>query len=222
MEGNDPAAFRTGLDALWDTGFSSLADQPALENEFSESILTQYGSAGASSSDSNPVQECIDAGTGEVVGEYSLPVNRSVFDQRPQYLSNPHHGTNPAVDIGVPTGVPVYSVTDGTVTGGPVGGNCGIGVQVTTDDGVSLVYCHGTNGGSVEGARVGDRVSAGQYIMSSGNTGRSTGPHLHLGIRVNGTLVCPQPLLQAIYNRQPADIRTLPSSGCNSGEILNI
>ena len=59
-------------------------------------------------------------------------------------------------------------------------------------------------------------VAAGTQILSSGNTGRSSGPHLHLQIRTaDGVLRCPQPLLRSLRDQQAGvDLRTLPTTGC--------
>jgi murein DD-endopeptidase MepM/ murein hydrolase activator NlpD len=62
----------------------------------------------------------------------------------------------------------------------------------------------------------GQAITAGQPIGLTGNTGHSSGPHLHYGIRnPQGASVCPQPLLTALYNGSalPA-LTTLPTSGC--------
>lgn len=86
---------------------------------------------------------------------------------------------------------------------------------MTGDDGAEYVYCHGKPGSQT--VRHGDRVAAGQVVMLSASTGRSTGPHLHFGIRVKGEARCPQTMLESIAsgNTPPAS-ETLPSSGCTS------
>ena len=86
-----------------------------------------------------------------------------------------HHG----VDYGAPVGTPVYAVAPGKVIEvkqTPLGGK-----QVTINhaDNTKTYYLH-LNSYNVS---VGTAVSARQRIASVGNTGRSTGPHLHLGIK---------------------------------------
>lgn len=96
------------------------------------------------------------------------------------------HHDYPAVDLAVPEGTPVYAVVGGEVR--YVGGDCGTGVAVTGAD--EWIYCHGSRRTVEEGAT----VNPGDQIMESGNTGFSTGPHLHIQERkggAGGPLVCP-------------------------------
>jgi len=97
-------------------------------------------------------------------------------------------GFHRGVDIAANVGTPVKAADAGTViTAGWVGG---YGKAVFIDHGGGkLVTVYGHN--SVLKVKPGDVVSKGQVIALSGNTGRSTGPHLHFEIRVNGRAVDP-------------------------------
>lgn len=98
-----------------------------------------------------------------------------------------HAGT----DVGVPIGTTVRASRSGQVTvSGWVGGygNC---VMIDHGDGVVTVYGH-LNECLVS---VGQYVNQGETIALSGNTGRSTGPHLHFEIRIGGSAVDPEPYL---------------------------
>lgn len=145
-------------------------------------------------------------------GEYALPLERTWYDQHPEWFTKPHHDY-PAADIPVPTGTPIYSVTSGAVVSITTGGNCGIGVVINGDDGAQYTFCHGLGGSHA--VAIGDDVSAGQLLMSSASTGNSTGPHLHLGIRIDGQDRCPQPLFVSIVDGHPLDPHGLPTSGCS-------
>ena len=85
-------------------------------------------------------------------------------------------------------------------------------MTITDADGNRWAYCHG----SAIHVSAGQDVTAGTQILSSGNTGRSSGPHLHLQIRTaDGVLRCVQPLLRALRDRQAAvDLTSLPTTGC--------
>lgn len=86
------------------------------------------------------------------------------------------------IDLGVPTGTPVHAADDGTVAiAGWVGG---YGNYICINHGGGFSTCYGHN--SRLGVSVGQRVSKGQVIAASGNTGNSTGPHIHFETRVNG------------------------------------
>lgn len=103
-----------------------------------------------------------------------------------------HAGT----DVGVPTGTTVRASRAGQVTvAGWLGGygNC---VMIDHGDGVVTVYGHL----SEVTVSVGEYVDQGERVALSGNTGRSTGPHLHFEIRINGTPVDPEPYLQGTAN----------------------
>lgn len=98
-----------------------------------------------------------------------------------------HAGT----DVGVPIGTTVRASRGGQViTAGWVGGygNC---VIIDHGDGVCTRYGHL----SQVLVSVGQYVDQGDQIALSGNTGRSTGPHLHFEIRINGEAVDPLPYL---------------------------
>ncbi|MBQ0040467.1 MAG: M23 family metallopeptidase [Clostridiales bacterium] len=95
--------------------------------------------------------------------------------------------THEGVDMGCGIGNPVYASDGGVITcsGGYGGyGNC---IDIQHNDGWMSRYGH-LNSMVV---KVGDKVYQGQLIGYSGNSGRSTGPHLHFEIRKNGKFVDP-------------------------------
>ncbi|WP_018157089.1 M23 family metallopeptidase [Demetria terragena] len=141
-------------------------------------------------------------------GGYSLPLERNA-QPRSEY-DDPHHDY-PAIDMAIPTGTKILAVRGGTVT--HVSGGCGLGILVKGDDGAEYTYCHLDSRGVANGAK----VKAGQQLGLSGNTGHSTGPHLHLQLRSGGELRCPQKLLLAVYDgKTPPSPSALPSSGCTN------
>lgn len=91
------------------------------------------------------------------------------------------------VDIAVPTGTTVRAVGAGRVL--TAGWSSGYGRLVTVehDDGTVTAYAHL----SAWLVNAGDRVAAGSPVARSGNTGRSTGPHLHFEVRKAGGQVNP-------------------------------
>ena len=93
------------------------------------------------------------------------------------------------VDIGVVTGTEVYSVADGTVTNLITNKDLasGLAVYIQHTNGMRSIYMHL----SEIKVSVGQVVSKGQLIALSGNTGKSTGPHLHFGLVFNGQYVNP-------------------------------
>jgi murein DD-endopeptidase MepM/ murein hydrolase activator NlpD len=145
-------------------------------------------------------------------GDYALPVERSWYDQHPEWFTKPHHDY-PAADIPVPIGTPVFAAAAGMVVSTTTSGTCGFGVVINGDDGAQYTYCHGLPNSQT--VATGDKVLTSQRLMSSASTGNSTGPHLHFGIRIDGQDRCPQPFLVAIAEGLPLDPHGLPASGCS-------
>ena len=86
------------------------------------------------------------------------------------------------IDIPAPTGQPVYAVADGVVLSASVRGGYGNCVVIDHGDGLSTVYAHM----SAFNVSTGDEIKAGDQIGEVGSTGNSTGPHLHLEVRLGG------------------------------------
>lgn len=95
------------------------------------------------------------------------------------------------IDIGVPTGTPIRAAAAGTVFSCGDMGAYGLAVLIDHGNGLVTLYAHQNNLACSNG----QRVSAGQVIGYAGNTGRSTGPHLHFEVRRNGTAVDPMQYL---------------------------
>ena len=93
------------------------------------------------------------------------------------------------MDLAVPTGTPIRAALPGTVTVSTYNQG-GYGYYVMIDHGGGLVTLYGHCSQLI--ARVGRTVQAGDVIALSGSTGRSTGPHLHFEVRVNGERTNPR------------------------------
>lgn len=91
------------------------------------------------------------------------------------------HHDYPAADIAAPLGAPVYALTDAVVLDLVDDARCGIGMTLRSLDGLDWVYCHLSYREPV--VQPGVVLTAGQWVGLVGSTGRSTGPHLHLGLQ---------------------------------------
>ncbi len=96
--------------------------------------------------------------------------------------------THTGIDVGAATGTPIYAATGGTVIFSGWKGTLGKLIVINHGNGVQTYYAHCSS----LLASVGQTVSAGELIAKVGNTGRSTGPHLHFEIRLNGSALNPQ------------------------------
>ena len=124
-----------------------------------------------------------------------------------------HHG----VDYGAPVGTPVYAVAAGKVVEVKESPLNGKQVTINHADNTKTFYLH-LNGFNV---RPGTMVSARQRIASVGNTGRSTGPHLHLGIKSpKGDWL--NPLKVKMIATPQLDNRRMPRFKTQMKEILSL
>lgn len=102
-----------------------------------------------------------------------------------QYFGWRHTG----LDIGGPVGTAIYASKSGTITRSQCGWNGGYGCYIIIDHGGGMQTLYGHN--SRLYAKVGEQVLQGQTIALMGSTGRSTGPHVHFEVRINGRRVNP-------------------------------
>jgi murein DD-endopeptidase MepM/ murein hydrolase activator NlpD len=131
-----------------------------------------------------------------------LPYVTSYYGYRIHPISgekNYHKG----VDIGLPTGTPIQSGQDGTVTFAGYSGDYGNVVIIEDDKGLVSKYAHC----DTLNVAVGQTVKTGDVIATVGNTGGSTGSHLHLEILKNGQY------LNALYFADSGSFSLTPTYG---------
>lgn len=95
------------------------------------------------------------------------------------------------IDLGIPTGTSIRAALPGTVTVSQYSSSYGYYVMIDHGGGLSTLYAHN----SKLLVKVGQTVSAGDIVSLSGSTGRSTGPHLHFEVRINGERTNPRSYL---------------------------
>jgi murein DD-endopeptidase MepM/ murein hydrolase activator NlpD len=119
-------------------------------------------------------------GSGQLIWPVNGPVTGVFGEVRPGHL---HAG----VDIAVPEGTPIRAADSGNVVIAAYTG--GYGNYTCIQHTASMSTCYGHQ--SRFAVSTGQSVSQGQVIGYSGNTGNSTGPHVHFEVRINGTPVDP-------------------------------
>lgn len=98
-----------------------------------------------------------------------------------------HYG----IDLGLRIGEPIKSMFDGRVRVAKRAGAYGNLVVIEHDNELETYYAHL----SKINVEVGERIKAGEVLGLGGNTGRSTGPHLHLEIRYQGAAINPEDVI---------------------------
>ena len=132
------------------------------------------------------------AGTGQVVAglKWLVPCNYTRFSSPYGMRLHPvdkvwkmHWG----VDLGAKQGTPIIATRAGTIKWATWDNSAGFYVGIDHGDGFQSIYMHMTH----YVVSKGQKVKAGQVIGYVGSTGKSTGPHLHFGIKYNGSYVNP-------------------------------
>ena len=154
--------------------------------------LIRYGAAGGGSGFAGSDVPFIGAdGFCSPIGENWRNVVTSEFGNRRDPFTGERRG-HTGMDLAVPTGTSVRAALPGTVTVSTYNqGGYGYYVMIDHGNGLSTLYGHN----SQLLARVGQTVEAGDVIALSGSTGRSTGPHLHFEVRINGERTNPRSYL---------------------------
>ena len=182
------------LGTVWQN-IAAMGVAPAAEQRSNaDSIynLIRYGAAGGGSGfDGSDVPFIGADGFCSPIGENWRNVVTSEFGYRRDPFTGERKGHS-GMDLAVPTGTSVRAALPGTVTVSTYNRG-GYGYYVMIDHGSGLSTLYGHNSQLL--ARVGQTVEAGDVIALSGSTGRSTGPHLHFEVRINGERTNPRSYL---------------------------
>lgn len=124
---------------------------------------------------------------------FAISSEHPVSQAYPEMVTHNTPDSQYAVDIAMPVGTDVFAARGGIVfdvtaqnfKGGADAANMSLAnvVRILHDDGTYAIYAH-LNWNSIR-VRVGDVVERGEYIADSGNTGFSSGPHLHFAVVLN-------------------------------------
>ena len=131
------------------------------------------------SANNKPSNGGSNGGSSSGSGIFIRPVNGGTITCNGYYSSGKFHG---AIDYAISSGTPVYAAADGVVMSiKSLTSSYGTHVVIQHANGLQTWYAHGTPGSVC--VSLGQTVRQGQQIMKSGNSGNSSGPHLHFEVR---------------------------------------
>lgn len=125
-----------------------------------------------------------------------LPASLSMISSGFGYRRDPftgHGAMHAGLDFRGPIGSPIYAAAKGRISFAGVKSGYGNCIEISHGNGLITRYAHM----SAFRTKLGQKVAAGDVIGAIGSTGRSTGPHLHFEVRINGRAVNPRPFLEA-------------------------
>jgi murein DD-endopeptidase MepM/ murein hydrolase activator NlpD len=126
----------------------------------------------------------------------SSPVDAAFNSSSYGWRIDPFNGNkafHEGLDFSADTGTPIFAAAGGIVTSAEQTPDYGKIVKINHGSGLETRYAHA----SKLLVKVGERVEKGQAVAEVGSTGRSTGPHLHYEIRLNGNVLDPRKYLNA-------------------------
>lgn len=162
---------------------AAAAQAAAAQNSAGDSQDVSSGTTDIATADTSS------SGTSTAAGSFVWPLPSSYhtisckFGTVDAFGKSGHCGT----DYPAPAGTPIYAAGSGTVEAAGFSAGMGNYVIVYHGNGLSSIYMHA----SALLCKTGDKVSAGQTIALVGTTGPSTGNHLHISFRLNGSYVSP-------------------------------
>lgn len=160
---------------------STRASRHSLEEDVAALQKEQSAILARLQASSSPAAGPVQQGSGGLIWPVSGPITSGFCEVRS------YEACHPGIDIAVPIGTPIRAAASGRVAiAGWVGG---YGNYTCIQHSGPLSTCYGHQ--SSIRVSVGQSVSQGQVIGLSGNTGNSTGPHLHFETRINGSVVNP-------------------------------
>ena len=184
-------ASKNELDAEVAECNAAIRELSSQQSEIKETIETNEArireidaeiSAALSGSSNKPGSDNYNPGTGQLAYPTSY---RTISAGYPNYRNGSYHG---GVDWPCPTGTAVHAADSGVVViAKRLTYSYGRYILIDHGNGLSTLYAHNSS----LAVSVGDKVSKGQIIAYSGETGNATGPHVHFEVRLNGTRVNP-------------------------------
>lgn len=188
-------AFEDNTEAVKDNTKAYESNDSIAQNSYIAQAYKNYLQSQKNAPAGSPISYGVGAGGTSNTGGYPWAVT-SPYGNRT--LSNGDSRFHNGIDFGITTGTPVGAPVAGKVQYvqidpyntyhlGSAGWGRGTGVNLLGDDGVIYQFWHL----SKTGLQTGDRVDAGGLVGLSGNTGYSTGDHLHFGTKVGGNWVNP-------------------------------
>lgn len=145
---------------------------------------------------SQPVAQIVIKGTKnpppkQGTGSFQMPTRGTLTSRFGTRWGRTHTG----IDLAAKTGTAIYAADGGTVTFSGYNGTYGYMIEIDHGGGFTTRYAHC----SKLYVKKGEKVYKGQHIAAVGNTGRSTGPHLHFEVRKNGVAQDPYKYLGKNY-----------------------
>lgn len=138
----------------------------------------------------------------------------SLFQQQESFRIKPHSG----IDFKMEVGEPIRSIKEGIVTIKDFGNvNAGKTVFVKWSDGKVAIHGH-LNDFAVQNGQV---VKAGDLLGHAGNTGFSTGSHLHFGIKEGGRFIDPSPYINDIQNMNTTIVQNIAETKLNFFDYMS-